>query len=60
MTHYTLTYGRKIQTRPYEMLTIELSHEFETSLTGHDEAFTYMRDWVDGKIEAERRRLGAS
>jgi len=60
MTHYTLTYGRKVQTRQYEMLNIELSHEFETGLTGHDEAFTYVRDTVNRWIAAERRRLGAS
>jgi len=60
MTKYTLTYGRKVQTRPYEMLTIELSHEFETSLTGHDEAFMYVRDTVDKWIKLEKNRLGAS
>jgi len=60
MTRYTLTYGRKVQTRQYEMLTIELSHEFETGLTGHDEAFTYMKETVSLWIQAERNRLGAS
>jgi len=59
MTKYTIKYGRKVQVRPYEMLTIELTQEFETSLTGHDEGFTYVQKTVDKWIEHERSRLGA-
>ena len=60
MTKYTLTYSQKVQVRPYEMLTIGLEHEFETSLTSHDEAFTYVRDTVTKWIDYEKSRLGAS
>lgn len=60
MTKYTIHYGRKVQVKPYEMLTIELTQEFETSLTGHDEGFTYVKDTVNRWIDEEKRRLGAS
>ncbi|MBA7630972.1 hypothetical protein ES703_38499 [subsurface metagenome] len=57
MTKYTITYQRKVQVRQYEMLTIGLAQEFETSLTGHDEGFTYVRDTVNRWIDAEMSRL---
>jgi len=60
MAKYTITYQRKVQVRPYEMLTIGLVQEFETSLTGHDEGFIYVKETVDRWIEYERSRLGAS
>lgn len=59
MTKYTITYQRKVQVKPYEMLTIGLAHEFETSLTGHDEGFTYVKDLVNRWILQEQLRLGA-
>jgi len=59
MTVYTITYQRKVQIRPYEMLEIGLVHEFDKSLTGHDEAFTYVRDTVNRWIEHEKLILGA-
>ena len=60
MTKYTITYQRKVQVRPYEMLTVGLVHEFDHQLTGHDEGFTYVKETVDRWIETEKSRLGAS
>lgn len=60
MTMYTITYGRKVQVKPYEMLTIGLEAEFNSDLTGHNEAFSYIRATVDKWIDEERSRLGAS
>lgn len=60
MTMYTITYQRKVQVRPYEMLTVGLVHEFDTDLTGHDEGFTYVKNTVNRWIDEEKRRLGAS
>jgi len=58
VTKYTIHYERKVQVRPYEPLTIGIEHEFETSLTGHDEALTYVKDTVNRWIDQEKRRLG--
>lgn len=60
MTKFVITYQRKVQVKSYEMLEIGLNHEFETSITGTDEALTYVRDTVTRWIEVEKNRLGAS
>jgi len=59
MTGYTIKYGRKVQVKPYEMLTIELTQDFETSLTGHEEGFNYVQRTVDRWIELRKVELGA-
>ena len=59
MTSYTITYGRKVQIRQYEPLHIELTQDFETSLTGHEEAFNYVQRTVDRWIELRKVELGA-
>ena len=60
MTGYTIKYGRKVQVKPYEMLTIELTQDFETPLTGHEEGFNYVQRTVDRWIELRKVELGAS
>jgi len=41
------------------MLTIELTQDFETSLTGHEEGFNYVQRTVDRWIELRKVELGA-
>lgn len=57
MAKYTINYERKVQIRPYEMLTIGLVAEFEGELTGKDEALGYVSETVNQWIEEERKRL---
>ena len=57
MAKYTINYERKIQVRPYEMLTIGLVAEFEGELTGKEEALGYVSETVNRWIEEERARL---
>jgi len=57
MAKYTITYGRKVQTRQYESLNIELTAEFETELTGKDEAMGYVSEAVCRWIQVERAQL---
>lgn len=60
MTKYTITYQRKVQVKPYEMLTIGLTEEFEGSSDLKIIDYTAVRNHVDNWIEQEKRRLGAS
>jgi len=60
MTKYTITYQRKVQVKPYEMLTIGLTEEFDAVGETWNDAFYIVRDKVDRWITAERSRLGAS
>ena len=60
MTSYTITYGRKVQVKPYEMLTIELTAEFDTSDRGPESAFDEVKGWVNIWLRDEKRELGAS
>ncbi len=53
---YTITYGRKVRTRAYEILEITLYMEFDER-TDLDEAFAKVRDKVEEWIEKERYRI---
>ena len=57
MTKYTITYERKVQIRPYEMLTIGLAEEFDSERNRKPEAFDFVKTRVDMWIAAERARL---
>ena len=59
MTKYTIHYERKVQVRPYEMLTIGLTQEFDTTDITKALAFDVLRARVDAWIYEETRRLGA-
>jgi len=60
MTKYSIHYERKVQVRPYEMLTIGLTEEFDTEETLRSVAFGMTQTQVDIWIREEQRRLGAS
>jgi len=57
MAKYTINYERKVQVRPYEMLTIGLVAEFESQLTGKDEALDMVSETVNQWIKEEVARL---
>lgn len=59
MTKFTITYGRKVQIRPYEMLDISLLKEFDTKDSFESEAFVRVANQVDQWINTERARLRA-
>ena len=60
MVKFTITYQRKVQVRLYEMLTIGLSEEFDTSQYSPEICFPVVQDLVDRWIEEELRRLRSS
>lgn len=57
MLKYTIHYQRKVQVRPYEMLEIGLTEEFNAEFRGHDKMLKRIRDQVDKWIETEKERL---
>ena len=59
MTSYTIKYGRKVQVKPYEMLTIELTQDFDSDRSNHEVAFNFVRNTVDRWIELRKVELGA-
>jgi len=59
MTKFTITYQRKVQVRPYEMLDISLAKEFDTKDAFESEAFVKVANQVDQWIKTERARLRA-
>jgi len=60
MTKYSIHYERKVQIRPYEMLTIGLTQEFDEYETEWREASLAVRNKVEEMVLSEQRRLGAS
>jgi len=57
MAKYTINYERKVQVRPYEMLTIGLTEEFESGRHPKDEALGYVSETVNRWIKEEVARL---
>ncbi len=57
MTKFTIRYERKVQVRPYEMLTIGLVREYDTKDAFESEAFVKVANQVDEWIKTERARL---
>lgn len=57
VTKFTIRYERKVQVRPYEMLTIGLVRECDTRTSFESEAFVKVANQVDDWIKTERERL---
>lgn len=53
-----MTYTRKVQTVPYENVTISLSQEFDDDEVSYDYAFKEVRDRVNRWIDVELQMLG--
>lgn len=57
MGKFSVSYTRKVQTVPYENVTISLTQEFDDEVP-YDHAFMEVRCKVDAWIKAELRMLG--
>lgn len=53
---YSVTYGRKVRTGPYETMEISINMEFDERTDPHD-AFRRLRELVEYWISHERNRL---
>jgi len=58
MGKFSITYVRKVQTQPYENVTIGLTQEFDEGKVSHDDAFKEVRDRVEMWINYELQVLG--
>ena len=52
-----MSYARKVQTMPYENVTISLTREFDEDEVSHDDAFKEVRDTVETWVNYELRIL---
>ena len=52
-----MSYARKVQTMPYENVTIGLTREFNEDEVSHDDAFKEVRDTVETWVNYELRIL---
>ena len=56
---FTVRYQRKLQTRPYENMTIGLEMEFQRHDTDEDLAFKRVREtvekWIDESLNGARK-----
>ena len=58
LAKFSISYTRKVQSQPYENVTISLTREFDEDETPYDHAFMEVRSKVDAWIKAELRILG--
>ena len=58
MGKFNVTVTRKVQTIPYENVTISLSQEFDDNEVSFDYAFKEVRDRVAKWIDVELQMLG--
>ena len=54
---FSVTYGRKIQIKPYEMLEISLTAEFDDEEITYNQAKEKLKLHVDSWIRIEKERL---
>ena len=57
MGKFSVSYTRKVQTVPYENVTVSLTREFDEDEVSHDEAFKEVRDTVETWVNYELRIL---
>ncbi len=57
MGKFSVTYTRKVQTMPYENVTISLTQEFDEDEVSYDYAFKEVRDRVTRWIDVELQML---
>ena len=58
MTKFSVSYTRKVQTRPYENITINLTSEFDTDEVSFDYAHSQIRSKVEEWIKDDLQFLG--
>ena len=57
MGKFSVSYTRKVQTVPYENVTISLTREFDEDECSPDHAFKEVRDTVEQWVAAELQIL---
>jgi len=55
---FSVSYARKVQTLPYENVTINLTAEFDDEAVSHDYAFGTVRDKVELWLKNELDMMG--
>ena len=55
---YQINYSRKIQTLPYESLSVTYSMEFHEDEIDVDRAYEVCRDSVNERLDTELTRMG--
>lgn len=58
MTKFSVSYARKVQTRPYENLSVYLIEEFDTDEISQDDAFSRVNATVERWIEEKLQSMG--
>lgn len=58
MAKFSISYSRKVQTIPYENITVTLTAEFDDEDITHDGAFSMVREKVTRWIEQDLVMLG--
>ena len=58
MNKFSISYSRKVQTVPYENVTVSLTREFDEGEMSYDEAFKEVRDTVEVWVNYELQVLG--
>lgn len=58
MTKFSVSYARKVQTRPYENLSVYLIEEFDTDEISQDDAFSRVHTTVEKWIEEKLKSMG--
>ena len=58
MAKFEVRYSRKVQTLPYENITITLTAEFDDEDMTHDGAFSLVREKVNQWVEQDLVMLG--
>lgn len=60
MAKFSVSYARKVQTLPYENITVNLTAEFDDDEVPHDYAFSTVRDKVELWLKNELDSMGLS
>ena len=60
MAKFSVSYARKVQTLPYENITVNLTAEFDDEDTPHDHAFNTVRNKVELWLKNELDSMGLS
>ena len=59
MGKFSVSYTRKVQTVPYENVTVNLTREFDEDLCSPDQAFKEVREtvakWIDAELHILRK-----
>lgn len=60
MAKFSVSYARKVQTQPYENMTVNLTAEFDNEEVSYDYAFSTVRAKVEFWLKNELEMMGLS